>query len=306
MNNYKLGADALLNKANTYIVLDTEATGFQPNEVYGKLLEISAVKITDWKKIDEFTQLVNPDIRIPKKIVELTGITDEMVREQPNYTKAVRDFFEFCKGDDVILVGHNLEYDLKFLNFFANLLGLEFTQPVLDTLPIAKSLIDKDAVNKSYKLKNLCEYFHIEDNAHHRAMNDAVCTWHLMEKLRDLEQERAEKNAVCGSLLMRSATFCNNEVGDYHIERVVPWTKQIGKNKYYCRLYVTLRATKNGHMEDATVFFDLMTRHWGVKQTTFVLDDFKEIQSRTMQYIEGNPTLKRKVSEAYRTARQVS
>jgi len=67
--------------AKSFVVFDRESTHYQPNDFYGKIIELSAIKILDGQVVDKFDTLVNPEMKISSKITELTGITNEMVKD---------------------------------------------------------------------------------------------------------------------------------------------------------------------------------------------------------------------------------
>ena len=96
---------------SSYVVVDLETTGLYPSQ--DRILEIGAVKVLDGEVADTFCMFADPQMKIPEKIRELTGITQEMVAGQPTPAEAVRAFLDFCGELD--LMGHNLIFDYSFL-----------------------------------------------------------------------------------------------------------------------------------------------------------------------------------------------
>ena len=92
---------------SSYVVVDLETTGLYPSQ--DRILEIGAVKVLDGEVADTFCMFADPQMKIPEKIRELTGITQEMVAGQPTPAEAVRAFLDFCGELD--LMGHNLIFD---------------------------------------------------------------------------------------------------------------------------------------------------------------------------------------------------
>lgn len=159
-----------------YVCLDLEMTGLNPN--LDKILEIGAVKVQNGKIIDSYEKLVNPGVHIEDRIVNITGIDDDMVSNKPYIEEILPEFIDFC--EDYVIIGHNLMFDYSFLKKNAVNMGKSFDKFGVDTLKIARMCV-KDVESKS--LVNLCNYFHIEDNRHHRALNDAYVTHKLFEIL---------------------------------------------------------------------------------------------------------------------------
>ena len=94
-----------------YVALDLETTGLSPKN--DRILEIGAVKIEEGRETGRIATLIDPQMKIPERIRELTGITQEMVAGQPTPAEAVRAFLDFCGELD--LMGHNLIFDYSFL-----------------------------------------------------------------------------------------------------------------------------------------------------------------------------------------------
>ena len=168
-----------------YVVIDLEMTGLSPSR--DKIIEIGAVKVCGGKIQYEYQTLVNPNIVIPEKIVKMTGITTEMVKNSPYINQILKSFFDFI-GEDVI-IGHNLMFDFSFLmqakyhmetEEKITLCGQSKKWYGMDTLKMARRFLDKKL---SKRLEDLCHYYHIQDNHHHRAINDAIVTKFLYEKL---------------------------------------------------------------------------------------------------------------------------
>ncbi|MBR4960871.1 MAG: PolC-type DNA polymerase III [Clostridia bacterium] len=148
------------------VVFDIETTGL--SAVSCKITEIGAVRIQGGKVLERFNMLVNPGEPIPKNIVELTGITDEMVANEPGIEVVLPKFFEFV--GDKLLIAHNAAFDTGFIRQAAENLGLPFTNPYLDTLAMSRYM-NPDL--KNHKLDTLAKHYDLGDFNHHRACDDA-------------------------------------------------------------------------------------------------------------------------------------
>lgn len=157
---------------NVFVVLDIETTGLNNTPVKGKMdaiTEIGAVKIVGGEVREKFTTLVDPQRKLSDEIVALTGITDEMLQGAPKIEEVIGDFCKFCDG--CFIVGHNVQFDYKFLHFYAEQSEYDFTHKTYDTMSIAQGML----FLSNYKLNTLADYYHISFN-HHRAWDDALTT----------------------------------------------------------------------------------------------------------------------------------
>ena len=163
--------------SETYVVFDTETTGL--SAVFNTIIEIGAVKIQDGKVIDRFSSFIDPQVPLPRKITEITGITDSMVKGQPLAQEVLPRFRDFIA--DSTLVAHNARFDMGFLNMGLKKIDeKQLTNPVIDTVELARFLYP---TLKNHKLDTLCKAFNIELNNHHRADNDAEATGKLYWKM---------------------------------------------------------------------------------------------------------------------------
>ena len=190
------------------VVFDIETTGKSVQNC--KITEIGAVKIKNGEILDRFNTFVNPEVPIPEDIVQLTSITDEMVADAPLVKEALTAFFAFIGNDEKkgkgeplpLLIAHNANFDIGFIRHFADVSGLPFENPYLDTLALSR-YIHTDL--KKHTLDSVANYYKLGDFHHHRACDDAeilariyFCMIDTMEKmeLRDLsalQREMTEK-----------------------------------------------------------------------------------------------------------------
>ncbi|SKC74126.1 PolC-type DNA polymerase III [Maledivibacter halophilus] len=207
----------------TYIVFDIETTGLSFK--HDKITEIGAVKIKNGEVVDKFSALINPTVNIPAKIVELTGITDEMVKDKPTIDIILPEFLNFV-GDDPV-VAHNAAFDTSFIKENAKALGLEFNNTIVDTLSLSRILVPSI---KRYKLNTLAKHFKVSLENHHRAVDDAVATGEIFIKLISLLKERNIKTLDdINNLLSDKVDY--SKLDTYHINILVKDYKGL-KNLY--------------------------------------------------------------------------
>ena len=154
-----------------YIVVDIETTGFDFQN--DRIIEVAAIKYKYGKKSSEFHSLVNPGRAIPEDITSLTGIAQSDVDSAPYIDDIAHEFL--CFIADFPIVGHNaLTFDIPFLSAQ---MKTEFTNVVIDTLPMARKVFD---ILPRHKLEYLNEVLQLQGSVSHRALHDVEATNALM------------------------------------------------------------------------------------------------------------------------------
>ena len=181
-----------------FVVFDLETTGF--SNINDKITEIGAVKIRDFEIVDRFSEIVNPEKDISYRVQELTGITNEMVKDKPTIEEILPKFMEFV-GDDV-LVAHNADFDTGFIMQKCKEQGLEYKNKKVDTLMLARIMLPN---LKRYKLDKVAKEVGVQLLNHHRAVDDAEATANIFIKfLGMLKKQGVEKlsdvNTVLGKV----------------------------------------------------------------------------------------------------------
>ena len=163
-------------KDTTFVVVDIETTGlcFDADEI----IEIGAVKILNNEIIDKFSSLVKPKRLVPTNIINLTGITNEMLKSAPSIEQILPSFMEFL--NDGIFVAHNAEFDSGFIRREASKHGFSFDNKILDTLALARIVFYK---LKNHRLNTLAKELNIKMGSHHRAVDDANTDALILQEL---------------------------------------------------------------------------------------------------------------------------
>ena len=180
--------DLVVNSRNqslrdSYVVFDLETTGFSP--VANRIIEIGAVKVADGKITEKFSTFVNPQVPIPYRIEELTGINDNMVLDAPTIETILPEFLKFCEG--CVMVAHNASFDMSFIEENCRRLGLEREFTIVDTVALARVLMPQ--LNR-FKLDTVAKALKISLENHHRAVDDAGCTAEIFEKFVEMLEAR--------------------------------------------------------------------------------------------------------------------
>lgn len=159
------------------VALDIETTGLDPSS--DSIIEIGAIRFSGRRIEDEWSTLVNPNRLIPSLITQLTGITNEMVRNAPPVRSVIKELEDFI-GDCPVL-GHNISFDLSFLERA----GLKFYGEVIDTFELASVLLPTAS---RYSLGALGQILGLLLPATHRALDDARLTQAVFTRLYEKAQ----------------------------------------------------------------------------------------------------------------------
>ena len=170
---------------DTYVVFDIETTGLSAKK--NKIIEIGAVKVENGEIVDRFSAFVNPGEPIPFEIERLTGINDGMVMDEPPVEEVLPRFLDFCGG--AVMVAHNASFDMSFIEYNAEQLGIDFKPTIVDTVALARILLPE---LKRFKLDTVAKALNVSLENHHRAVDDAEATAHIFTAF----IERLEKREV--------------------------------------------------------------------------------------------------------------
>ena len=162
----------------TFCVIDIETTGGSAQD--GGITEIGAIKVRGGECLGTFQTMVNPGLLIPPTITMLTGITQAMVIQAPRIEAVLPALVEFTAG--TVLVGHNVRYDLGYLNLALERGGYaRFANRSVDTCALARRLVRDEVPN--IKLGTLASRFRLDHQPSHRALDDALATADLLHLL---------------------------------------------------------------------------------------------------------------------------
>ena len=170
-----------------YCVFDIETTGLAFRTE--KVTEIGAIKIKNGEIIDTFECFVNPEKPIPEEVVNITHITDDMVKDAETIDKVLPKFLDFI--GDTVLVAHNANFDIGFMKYNAENYGYKLTNTYIDTLALARELFPD---YKKYKLGIIAEKLGIKVDVAHRALDDVktlVAVFNVMMDM--LKKKNIEK-----------------------------------------------------------------------------------------------------------------
>lgn len=169
-----------------YTVFDTETTGLEPANG-DEIIQMGAVRIVNNRmlKNENFNQLVDPERPLRPESIPIHGISEDMVRGQPNIDVVLPAFHAFCA--ETVLVAHNAAFDMRFLQLKEERTGLKFSQPVLDTLLLSAVIHPNQ---DSHKLELIAERMGIKIQGRHNALGDSFATGEVFLKMIPLLEQK--------------------------------------------------------------------------------------------------------------------
>ena len=177
---------SLLEFPQDYIVIDIETSDI--DYFYGEIIEIACIKVKNNKITETFDELIKPKYKIRPFTTQLTGITNEMVKNKEDITTILHKLKEFIQDD--ILIGHNVNFDVNFIyDAMQDKTDLHLTNNFIDTLRLSRRLVS-DVEN--HKLQTLAKYFNATTPTH-RAMADVLATHHVFNELKEIAKENPSK-----------------------------------------------------------------------------------------------------------------
>ncbi len=209
-----------------YVAFDLETTGLSSRD--DTIIEIGAVILKQGKEQGRFQTFVDPDRKLEKKIVDLTGITDDMLVGAPPIEEVLPKFLEFC--GDRPMIAHNADFDVGFVRAAAKKLGLPFNPTSVDTLILSQNLLQH--LNK-FKLNIVADALSLPEFNHHRAADDAMTCGlvfdRLIPKLEEIGVHSVQQiNAAMPALRSKG------KIGDRHAKHIIIYAKnQVGLRNMY-------------------------------------------------------------------------
>ena len=161
--------------SDEYVAFDLETTGLSNKT--DEIIEFGAVILRDGKPAERFESFVNPGRKLSQKIIDLTGITDDMLKDAPTLDQVLPEFLAFC--GDRPLAAHNADFDVGFVRQACMRLGYAYEPTYVDTLVMAQNLLPE---LKKYKLNLVADALHLPEFHHHRASDDAVTVAYMLPK----------------------------------------------------------------------------------------------------------------------------
>ena len=190
---WEISGKEILN-VDDYIVLDTETTGLDAQEE--RIIEVAAIRVQNGVTTGRYSTFVNPGKRVPDKITELTGITNEQAKNGKQYAVMAHELDAFM--GNLPMVAHNSKFDAGFVDVAFRVGGIRKKINHIDTIPMAREAFP-NMVN--YKLATLIPALNLANGPQtHRAMDDVLATAELFKlcrgKLKAMDEIAKEMRAI--------------------------------------------------------------------------------------------------------------
>lgn len=169
-----------------FVVLDFETTGLSPTE--DRIVEVAALKYSGDELVEELSTLINPGIKIPSRVTEIHGISNHMVKKAPKIEHTLPYLVDFISSYPV--VGHNVSFDIGFLNASLNRSGLPpISNQVVDTLQLSRRMYPN---LPNHKLGTVASHIGANTDNLHRSTSDCMATAQIYLDYRN--RQEIEKN----------------------------------------------------------------------------------------------------------------
>lgn len=256
----------------SFVVTDTETTGMRAGA--DRIVEIAAVRVCNGFVCERFSQLINPECDVPRRITRLTGISNAMVEGKPAAAEILPKYLEFLA--EGTFVAHNLSFDLRFMNAELRAAALDPLPPrTLCTLRLARRLLPG---LRSKSLASICEFFRIRNERAHRALADAEAT---------------------AEVLLRFLEILDREHRVDTVEEVIAFQHRTYRSASRSRHLSGIRSSVLGSLPSSPgVYF--MKDATGA---TIYIGKARDLRSRVTSYftaIEGHPPRLRKMMDVVR------
>ena len=216
---------SLLEFPENYIIIDLETTGLDPS--YDEIIEVCAIKYENCRQVDIFSTLVKPNNYIDEFISRLTGITNDMLEEAPSISEILPSLYEFIGNS--LLVGHNINFDINFLyDNFNNVCGLLLKNNFICTMRLSRIFMPNLS---HHRLKDLINYFGLDNAGAHRAINDCLNTNKIFENMRIA-------NATNNTLELFKSRKKARKQNNKQLRNLTPQVDKFNENNYFFDKYV--------------------------------------------------------------------
>lgn len=248
----------LILKNDEFVIADIKTLG-SSQQKDSRIIEIGALVIKNGEVIETYQRLINPETKIPSKIVKLTGITDDMLINEKTYVTVLNEFYEEVLKDKIIVM-HKASYDWgRHIEYYLNKLGIFPINEVIDTLKLSEDVYKEF---KKHNLETLCKELNIINEQEHRALGGAKVTKDIFLKLKNYYIKNSHNYVTnTGFLLDDPQTkYAKKRLSiDYLIMKIkkIKYCEENIDGIKHQRIYVTLNFGE--------VYYDISSKTWFLK-----------------------------------------
>ncbi len=210
-----------------FVAFDLETTGLSSRT--DKIIEIGAVILKNGREVDRFQTFVDPGRNLDRKIVELTGITEDMLKGAPTIEEVLPKFLEFI--GDRVLVAHNSDFDTGFIRAECTRQGYAYNYTSADTLILSQNLLPQLS---KFKLNIVSNALNLPDFNHHRAGDDAMTCGLIMTKLMGVLEEERDIHTLQSINPAMTSLRAKGRITDRQARHIILFAKnQVGLRNLY-------------------------------------------------------------------------
>ena len=241
-----------------FVAFDLETTGLSAQTE--EITEIGAAIYKNGEILDQFQTFVNPGKPLSQRIIDLTGITDDMLADAPTIAEVLPKFLEFC--GERPLAAHNADFDVGFIRAACHRLGIDYEPTYIDTLIMAQNLMPELG---KYKLNIVADALSLPEFNHHRAVDDGMTVAHMLRRFFAMLEEKGVKTVQEINPLMATLRS-GGRLSDRHARHMIIFAKnQTGPQKPVPPGVLLPPALLSAGTADSKVGTDKMARgshHW--------------------------------------------
>ncbi len=210
-----------------FVAFDLETTGLSSKN--DKIIEIGAVVLKNGREVDRFQTFVDPGRKLDKKIIDLTGITDDMLVGAPKIEDVLPKFIDFVGGR--VLVAHNSDFDTGFIRAECARQGLPYNFTAADTLILSQNMLPQ--LNK-FKLDIVANALSLPEFNHHRAADDSLICGLIMARLMKRLEEEQDIHSLQAINPAMTKLRAKGKINDRHARHIILFAKnQVGLRNLY-------------------------------------------------------------------------
>ena len=179
------------------IFVDTETTGLNPATC--QIIELAMITVVDGEIVGDYDKFIRTNEKLPQKITQITGITDEMLDERGISEDKIAEDLKNRLTPGTLMVAHNCQFDLSFVYSLLNRYYPDEACDIVSSLNWIDTVsVLKDRKDYPHKLIDAVEFYGIEKVNFHRAIDDTKALYQVTQAMRKDRDDLKEYLNVFG------------------------------------------------------------------------------------------------------------